>query len=173
MRRIITILVLIIVFPFSACSSSGDETRVETASDLTVISNDIQISRISGTENPMESSDILKLNIGDTVLTAVLADNSSVEALIEILSDGPLTIDMRDYGSMEKVGPLPESLPGNDQQITTEAGDLILYQGNSFVIYYEPNSWNFTRLGKINNITAEELKMILGDGNVAVTLSLD
>jgi hypothetical protein len=120
-----------------------------------------------------EPDNSMKLIVGDTTLTATLVDNSTTEALKEMLSDGPVTIDMRDYGSMEKVGPFPQSLPRNDEQITTEAGDLILYQGNSFVIYYAPNSWNFTRIGKINNITGEELKKILGNGNVSVTLSLD
>jgi hypothetical protein len=80
---------------------------------------------------------------------------------------------MRDYGNMEKVGSLGTSLPRNDEQITTEPGDLILYQGSAFVIYYAPNSWNFTRLGKINGVTQEELKEILGTGDVEVTLSLD
>lgn len=79
---------------------------------------------------------------------------------------------MQDYGDMEKVGSLGQDLPTNDEQITTEAGDLILYQGNSFVIYYAPNSWNFTRLGKINDVTAEELWEILGESDVTVTLSL-
>ena len=111
--------------------------------------------------------------MNDTVLTASLADNSSAQALRELLAEGPLTIDMRDYGSMEKVGPLGTELPRNDEQIFTEAGDLILYQGNSFVMYYAPNSWNFTRLGKINNMTADELREVLGDGSVTVTLSID
>lgn len=114
----------------------------------------------------------MNIQIGDHVLTATLVENSSVEALKAALSEGPITIHMRDYGNMEKVGPLGIVLPRNDQQITTEAGDLILYQGSAFVIYYAPNSWNFTRLGKINNVTAEELRDILGDGNVTVTLSL-
>ncbi len=114
----------------------------------------------------------MNVQIGDTVLTATLVDNSSVDALKETLSDGPISIDMRDYGSMEKVGSLGFDLPRNDEQITTEAGDIILYQGNAFVIYYAPNSWNFTRLGRIDNVTAEELKEILGDGSVTVTLSL-
>ena len=73
---------------------------------------------------------------------------------------------------MEKVGSLGQDLPVNDEQITTEAGDLILYQGNSLVIYYAPNTWNFTRLGKINGVSAEELQDILGEGDVTVTLSL-
>lgn len=79
---------------------------------------------------------------------------------------------MRDYAGMEKVGAIGTDLPTNNEQITTEAGDLILYMGNAFVIYYAPNSWNFTRLGKINDITAEELKDILGEGDVQVMLSL-
>lgn len=79
---------------------------------------------------------------------------------------------MSDYGSMEKVGPLGQSLPTNNERITTRAGDLILYQGNQFVIYYAPNSWNFTRLGRINDVSAAELRNILGSGDVSVTLSL-
>ncbi len=115
---------------------------------------------------------MMDIKIGDHVLTATLVENTSVTALKEALSKGPITINMRDYGSMEKVGSLGLDLPRNDEQITTQAGDLILYQGNAFVIYYAPNSWNFTRLGKINHVTAEELREILGDGNVTITLSL-
>ena len=115
----------------------------------------------------------MKLTIGDRILTATLVENSTTKALREMLLEGPVTVDMRDYGSMEKVGALPRSLPRNDEQIATEAGDLILFQGSAFVIYYAPNSWNFTRIGKINNIAAKELKEILGDGNVSVILSLD
>jgi hypothetical protein len=79
---------------------------------------------------------------------------------------------MRDYGNMEKVGSIGTTLPRNDEQITTGPGDIILYQGNALVIYYAPNSWNFTRLGKIDNITQDELKKILGEGDVSVTLKL-
>jgi hypothetical protein len=117
-------------------------------------------------------TNIMIIKIGDSELTATLVDNSSTDALKEALSEGPLTIAMRDYGSMEKVGSFGMSLPRNDEQITTEAGDLILYQGDMFVIYYAPNSWNFTRLGKINDVTAEELRALLGSGDVTVTLSL-
>ena len=47
----------------------------------------------------------LKLTInGQTELTATLVENSSVTALLDLLRTGPLTIAMRDYGNMEKVG---------------------------------------------------------------------
>ena len=114
----------------------------------------------------------LNIQVGETVFTATLVDNSSAAALKELLAQGPLTIQMHDYGNFEKVGPLGTDLPRNDEQITTEPGDLILYQGNSFVIYYDTNTWNFTRLGKINNATQAELKEALGSGDVTVTLSM-
>ena len=122
---------------------------------------------------PGETSGMLAIQAGGTALTAELADNSSAAALKDLLSKGDITIEMHDYSNFEKVGPLGTSLPRNDEQITTEAGDLILYQGNSFVIYYDTNTWNFTRLGKIKDVTQSELKEILGGGNVTVTLSMD
>jgi len=115
----------------------------------------------------------MNLQIGDRRLTATLANNSSAQALADLLAEGPLTIEMRDYGNMEKVGPLGTSLPTNDEQITARPGDLILYQANAFVIYYAPNSWNFTRLGRIDDITEAELREVLGSGAVTVTLSLE
>lgn len=115
----------------------------------------------------------MKITAGDTTFTATFADNSSVEALKELLAEGPLTINMSDYASMEKVGPIGTSLPRNDEQITTGAGDIILYQGNSLVIYYDTNSWNFTRIGKINDVTQAELLEAFGDGEVTVTFSLN
>ena len=111
------------------------------------------------------------ITIGDTRLTATMEDNSSARALLGLLADGPLTINMRDYGDMEKVGDLGADLPRNDAPTTTKPGDLVLYQGNSFVIYYASNSWNFTLLGKIDGTTRDELKRILGRGSVSVTLS--
>ena len=119
-----------------------------------------------------EGENTMKSQTGDTVLTATLIDNTSTQALLELLSEGPLTIEMEDYGNMEKVGDIGASLPRNDEQITTKAGDLILYEGSSFVIYYAPNCWNLTRLGHIDNVNGNELKELLGDGTVTVTLSL-
>ncbi len=114
----------------------------------------------------------LYIKVNNRTLTATLVDNSSTRALIEKLENNDITINMSDYGNMEKVGGFGFSLPTNNESINTEAGDLILYQGNSLVIYYDTNSWNFTRLGKIDNVNQRELKQILGNGNVDVTLSL-
>ena len=129
-----------------------------------------QTPQVKDVDNASE----IRLNIvtNDTILTATMEDNSSAKALLELLKDNPLTINMSDYGNMEKVGDLGTNLPRNDEQITTGPGDLVLFQGNIFVIYYAPNSWNFTRLGKIDGITKDEIIDILGSGDVTVTLSI-
>ena len=112
-------------------------------------------------------------NVNGSVLSIIAAENSSADAFLDLLKAGDLTIEMRDYGSFEKVDPLGTTLPRNDEQITTEPGDVILYQGDQITIYYDVNSWNFTRLGKVQDLSPAELKAILGAGNAAVTFSLN
>lgn len=120
------------------------------------------------TETPTtESTTMITLEANGHILTAALEDNSSADALRDLLEKGTVVVDAHDYGNQEKVGSLPAQLPRN-----AEPGDLILYQGNQFVIYYAPNSWPFTRLGRIAGVDATELKEILGPDGVSVTLSL-
>lgn len=119
----------------------------------------------------METSTI-KLKVGGKTFTATLVDNSSTSALKALLAEGDLTIEMEDYARMEKVGPIGTTLPRNDEQISTVPGDLILYQGRYFVIYYGRNNYSLTRLGKIDNVSESELKAALGDGDVTVILAL-
>lgn len=114
----------------------------------------------------------IKIAFDNQELTATLTDNSSAQALVEKLKQESLTIKMKDYANMEKVGPLGFSLPRNDKKLTTAAGDIILYQGDKLVIYYGKNSWSFTSLGKVDIAKPKELKKILGKGNITVTLSL-
>ena len=113
----------------------------------------------------------MKITVGDEELLATLEDNSSAREFKELLAQWPVTIEMEDYGGFEKVGPLGTTLTRNDQQITTEPGDVILYQGNQITIYYGTNTWNFTRLAKIDDPT--DLQAKLGEGRVQVTFSLE
>ena len=113
----------------------------------------------------------LKIHVNDTTFTATLNGNSSAKALVELLLKGDLTLDMEDFSNFEKVADLPVQLPRNDTPTDTDAGDLILYLGKRIVIYYDKNSWDFTPLGKIDNVDRKRLKQILGDGNATVTFS--
>lgn len=120
----------------------------------------------------MEGKNKINIQIGENVLTATLVENSSTEALFAMLEEGSLSIHMNDYAGMEKVGSIGKQLPTNDQHIKAKPCDLILYLGDSLVIYYEPNSWNFTRLGRIDNVNQKELKKILDRGDVTAVLTL-
>lgn len=111
-------------------------------------------------------------HVNGKVMKILAAENSSADAFLALLKTGDVTIEMQDYGSFEKVGSLGTTLPRNDEPITTEPGDVILYQGNQITIYYDVNSWSFTRLGKIQGLSQAELKEILGAGNASVTFSL-
>ena len=104
-------------------------------------------------------------------MTATMHGNDATEALRQRLDDGGLTLRLSDYGDFEK-GALGFTLPRSDRQTTTQPGDIVLYQGNQIVIFYGSNTWNYTRLGHIDNATAEGLRQTLGEGDVTVTLAL-
>ncbi len=123
--------------------------------------------------NENMKQDTIRISAGGRTFTAVLVKNSSAEALLKLLAKGDVTIEMEDYARIEKVGSLGTQLPRNDKPTVTGPGDLILYQGHYFVIYYDHNSYTFTPLGKITDATQRELKDALGSGDVTVTLSSD
>ena len=117
-----------------------------------------------------QEESILKITVGDQELLADFADTRSAEECRDLLAQGPVTISMEDYGGFEKVGSLGTTLTRNDARITTQPGDVILYQGNQITIYYGTNTWNFTRLAKIRD--PADLQTKLGTGTVQVTFSL-
>ncbi|MBR6331781.1 MAG: hypothetical protein IKR78_01430 [Dehalococcoidales bacterium] len=124
------------------------------------------------TMNEQKDESIVYAKIGQEKLTIKLAENSSAEAFYDLLSKGDLTVDMHHYGNFEIVGDIGTTLPRNDTSITTEPGDVILYQGTSITIYYGTNSWSFTRLGKVHGLDQQQLKEKIGNSDVRVTFSL-
>lgn len=161
---IILSIVIAIIIIVNFIKSRKDRLDIKTAEEniatenmyYTNDSND-ESENLMNIEEKNENMQ-LYLKINDKILTVLLESNSSVDALIEKLKQNDITIKMKDYASFEKVGELGFELPRNDKQITTQVGDVILYQGNSITIYYDTNSWNFTKLGKIEGVTQDELK---------------
>ena len=70
-------------------------------------------------------------------------------------------------------GPIGSRLPSSDVQTVTDSGDIVLYSGSQLVVFYGSNSWAYTRLGHITDKTPEEMKTLLGNGDVTITLSMD
>lgn len=156
------------VLGLSGCGNSSSPADSAPPPSQSVISE--QESSQSQDNSSSQEEPMLKITVGDQELLATFADNSSAEAFRDLLAQGPVTISMHDYGGFEKVGSLGTTLTRNDTRITTQPGDVILYQGNQITIYYGTNTWNFTRLAKINDST--DLQAKLGTGTVQVTFSL-
>jgi len=160
-------LIFALLFTITACGSSGEKQKNDRKTEVGTNAPAQESTEQEGTEMKM------KIQVGNTTFTATLAENSSVDALKELMADDPLTLNMSDYANMEKGADLGVTLPQNNEQMNTQAGDIILYQGRTFVIYYDTNSWSLTPIGKIDNVDAESLRTALGTGDVTVTLLLE
>ena len=128
----------------------------------------------SGEQTTEETPEkMLQLKIADTVVEVAWEDNESVEELRKLCEEEPLTIQLSMYGGFEQVGEIGTSLPRNDVQTTTEAGDIVLYSGDRIVVFYGSNSWAYTRLGHITDQDEEGMTQLLGNGDVTITVSME
>ena len=136
-------------------------------------------SQEQNNENPTENKEYsmpseIKITVSGKTLPVKIEDNEATKALVAALREASITYEAHDYGGFEKVGALGRTLPANNSKITTQPGDVILYSGNQIVLFYGSNTWSYTRLGKIQYESLDELKSFFkaGEGNISVTLSL-
>ncbi len=156
MGKSIIIRLLVIALALLVMSCGGDEAQAQTIKEE-------------------DMTEKMYITIGNQTLPVTLVKNNATEALMAALAANPITYEADDYGGFEKVGALGMSLPTSNQQLTTQAGDVILYSGNQIVLFYGSNSWSYTRLGRIEYESLEQLKSFLkaGQGRVSVTLSAE
>ena len=126
----------------------------------------------SGGHSETKAAEKMQMFINGQPVNVEWDNNSSVQALKQLAAGNKLTIQMSMYGGFEQVGSIGTSLPREDVQTTTKAGDIVLYSGNRIVVFYGSNSWAYTRLGHITDKTADEMTELLGNGNVTITLSM-
>lgn len=178
MKKIIVPIILVIVFIiFAIMFLVPKNDKKEISNNIEIINNDkVQNNEISNstiTENKSdESMNTVYIKINNNVLNIELEDNSATIELKERLKNGDIVVNAHEYGGFEKVGDLGFSLPREDTNITTSSGDIVLYQGNQISLFYNSNSWSYTKLGKILNVSSSELKNILGNGDVTITFTL-
>ena len=175
---------IIMALMLTACSRNTD---AGASDNLTEVQMDIQVQNEvdspksgesaadddhSENEEEKEERTEMKMNvqIGDYTFTATLEDNAAVEELLDMMKEGPVTISMNDYSGFEKVGSLGRSLTASDEQTTTAAGDIVLYNGNNIVMFYGSNSWSYTRIGKIDDLS--DWKKALGSGSITAVFTL-
>ncbi|MCH5337852.1 MAG: hypothetical protein J1E03_03640 [Acetatifactor sp.] len=173
-------------------SNDADETQVENQVNIQEsaqenIQGNIQGENISvsqqnneptSNDNDLES-DVekegqteMKMNVqvGDYIFTATLENNEAVKELLDMMKEGPVTIEMDDYSGFEKVGSLGRSLTTSNSQTTTFAGDIVLYNGNNIVMFYGSNSWSYTRIGKIDDLS--DWEKALGSGSITAVFTV-
>ena len=118
--------------------------------------------------------DKLFVTIDGVTQSATLADNAATRELVNRLQEASITVTLNSSGGFEIWGPLGFSLPTSNEQVYAQPGDIVLYNGSNICLFYGSNSWSYTRLGHIDNLTQDELRTFrkAGESNINVTLSL-
>ncbi|MBM6915301.1 hypothetical protein H6B33_07780 [Gemmiger formicilis] len=165
LRKSFAISLAALVF-LTGCADSAS-----TLSALAEVSSSMEQSSPESAADVSEEETEMKLlvQIGDKTFTARWENNAAARALAERATDSAVIVELRDYGGFEKVGSLGENLPADDRQLTTQTGDIVLYNGNQIVLFYGSNSWSYTPLGHIEDLTG--WKEALGKGDVTVRFS--
>lgn len=161
MRRLILVLLtLLLMILLVACGGgSGDNG---SSSNSEPASSSVASNAVDKEEKDME----LTLTVDGKEVPVSWEDNESVGALKEA---APLEIKMSMYGGNEQVGPIGKELPSDDKNITTEAGDIVLYQSNQIVIFYGSNTWDYTPLGHVE-LSKDEMTELLDNGDVTIAI---
>ena len=112
----------------------------------------------------------LVMEIDGVKVDVIWEDNDSVKELMEYAKDG-LSISMNIYGGFEQVGSLGKSIKNSDTQMSTNSGDIVLYNSSNIVVFFGTNSWSYTKLGHIN-LNSEELNTLLNKDSVTLLLKV-
>ena len=117
--------------------------------------------------------DKMYITIGGQTQSVTLVDNDATRELVAALQSAPITVTLND-NNFEIWGSLGRSLTTKNEQMTAQPGDVVLYNGSNICIFYDTNSWSYTRLGKIDGLSGSQLRTFLkaGQNNISVTLSL-
>lgn len=133
------------------------DTLKEWIDSMNILPDDTQVEK-------------LLIQIGDYHFTATLEENEAVSELVAMMKYSPITINMSDYAGFEKVGSLGTSLTTSNSRITTDPGDIVLYNSNQIVMFYGSNTWSYTKLAHVDDLTNWETA--LGSGAITAVLSV-
>ncbi len=176
-KIILAIIIIAIVVGIIICSKALMKKQNENTnnSEVKMADNEEVEDTINETinETTKENNNEVIIEVNSTNLIVELEDNTATKSLIEKLKENDIIINAKEYGNFEKVGDLGFSLPTSDKRITTEPGEIVLYQGNQISFFYNSNTWSYTKIGKVKNVSQEELKNILGSGDVTLKFKLE
>ena len=158
-------VIILLCAVLSACGHSTEVPAEVSPTDSGAATN------AAGPENEKKDGKTMVMKIGETTVPVIWEENASVRELAALAEEG-LSISMSKYGGFEQVGSIGKNLSRNDRRITTAPGDIVLYSGNQLVVFYGSNTWEYTKLGKIE-LSKEELKNLLGNSDVTITIGTE
>lgn len=175
-RIVATLVVFFLLLTGCKANNTGDfqEDNVgQTQSGVETNTNESkEQAKMKKTDESTLADNQIRVTVGSSSFIVNLEDNETAKALREMITDEDLTISASNYGGFEKVCQLGKTLPRNDKQITTEAGDVMLYSGNQIVFFYGVNSWSYTKIGKVEASSIEKLESVLSGSETEVILSI-
>ena len=155
MKKIILIFLMMLVL--SGCGGEAKEIS-ETST------NDDEVQTVE-----MAKNKTIQIQIGNQIFQATLEDNPTVE---EFLKKLPLEIELEELNGNEKFYRFNERFPTSDAKPKMiHTGDLMLYSGSYFVLFYKDfeTNYTYTRLGKIENPVG--LADAVGSGSIKITIN--
>ncbi len=151
---------LMLVTAASGCANNTAVPDTRPAAEVSITEED----------DTDDTEQELSLSVNGTPLAVTWEDNESVAELADLAAQTEVTVNTHRYGGFEQVGSLPQSITDNDEQMTAVPGDIVLYSGNSIVLFYGSNTWSYTKLGHIEGLSEDELNTMLDADETAVKL---
>ena len=170
---------IVLALTLSGCVRNTNPT-VEKPSDNTDVKTEENVAPVfeSDSEKDDEMTEdfepmfFVTAVVNDEIAFSIeLEDNEAGKAFFENLRGNDLTIVMHEYGGFEKVGDLPWELPADDEEMTAQVGDIMLYQGNQLTVFYGENTWEYTKIGRFSK-EDEDLVIEYFGGEDEVTVKI-
>lgn len=152
---------------FILCIILGNLSFISNASSATI--NMSTVPQKNSSKKSAQNLIDVNIKTNNKTFKAKFYDNASTAVLLKKM---PFTIDMRDFSSQEKVTDLNYTFPkaSTMKPKTIKAGELYLWSGNSFVLFYTTFSnshGGYVPIGYIENV--KELSKALGNENIKIT----
>lgn len=169
MKRVLSAVILVMLILSGCAAQSQSERSTEAFSESTEGKSSTEMNETE-TKNDMSTEQKIKITVGSKTFTATLENNASAKELVERM---PFTVNMQELNGNEKYYQFPDSFPSDPSSFDTiKTGDLMLYQSDYLVVFYEDHTttYDYTRLGVIDN--ADGLAEALGSGSAQVTFEV-
>lgn len=104
----------------------------------------------------MKNKENLKMYINGINVEVEWENNNTIKEIIN--DDKNIRVATVRYGNNEQVGYLGKRYISDDKNMKVKKGDIVLYDEDKIVIFYDNHEWRYTKLGKIKNVDERIIK---------------